>query len=227
MKLSQHPQYREYMWDRKTDRRYRKALNDWKASRKPLTHPDDPSQVWTFERAQLFARQLAEMVQEYNRVLWTQFPYCAQCGGKCCEKYDVGVSETDSLILALLGLPSPVLPQEIEATDQDCIYRTASGCAWPAEWKSPICWTFYCLGKPPLVGKRVDGRYDDIASAAYQEVGDALTLVLLDLLPDTLWPARDELAAESDPQDLANLFGDVLFDVFLLPFNERYRIIDE
>lgn len=85
MKLTQHPQYQRYVWDRETDRRCRQALSAWKASGEPLTYPNGPSQVWTFERVRRFARQLSEMVQEYNRVLWEQFPYCRHVVGNAAR----------------------------------------------------------------------------------------------------------------------------------------------
>lgn len=230
MELAQHPQYRTYVWDRELDRRCREGVAAWRASGEPIV-AEKLALCWTFEGAQAFARALSRLTQEYNRVLWEQFSYCRQCGGKCCVGYEPHVDVFDSIVLALLGQPLPVLPAEIEATAHDCIYRTAKGCVWPVEWKPVECWTYYCLGRSGHEGDRGRHRADP-SDERYAAIAEELEYVLFRFLPEALhdcavvWGEPLDLFL-CEPLDFAEAFNDALFEIFLFPFGERYPVIEE
>jgi hypothetical protein len=230
MQLTQHPQYRTYVRDRETDQRCREAVAAWRASQEPIV-VERCSLRWTFERAQTFARDLSYLAQEYNRILWERFPYCRQCGGTCCRVDASQVDVRDSILLALLGQSLPELPAEIEATAQDCIYRTSEGCAWPVEWKPLTCWVYYCLGQSGQQGHQPWEPIDP-SDERYAPIVERLTWVVLDFLPDALrryeeaW--NDPLDVYlGDPFDFADAVSDALFLVLVAPFDDRYPMIDE
>ena len=229
MNLTQHPQYHSYVQDWETDQRCREAVATWKASGKPIV-VEEYSLSWTFERAQTFARDLSYLTQEYNRVLWERFPYCRQCGGTCCRANASQADVRDSILLALLDQSLPELPAEIEATAQDCIYRTSKGCAWPVEWKPVTCWAYYCLGQSEQWrGKPWEPI--DPSDKRYNAIVERLTWTVLGFLPDALrryeevW--GDPLDAYlRDPLDFADAVSDALFEILVAPFHDRYPVID-
>ena len=230
MKLTQHPQYRFYVQDWETDRRCREAVAAWRASGEPIV-AEMCSLHWTLERAQAFARDLAYLAQVYNHVLWERLPYCRQCGGTCCRVNVAQVDVRDSILLALLGQSLPELPAEIEATAQDCIYRTAKGCVWPVEWKPLTCWVYYCLGQSDRRGSQ-PWEPIDRADERYDAVVERLTWVVSGFLPDALrryeevWEDPLDVYV-SDPLDLTEAIGSALFEILVAPFDELYPVIDD
>lgn len=150
MELTQHPEYPAYVREKDAAQHCQQAITTWKASGE-LISVGRYGLEWTYDKAQEFMRSLSLMLQQYNRVIWESFPYCRQCYGQCCVTGGSYVGVVDYLALALLDNPLPALPQRIEITSRDCIYRTSQGCSWPAEWKTLKCWVFYCLG--PVSGQ--------------------------------------------------------------------------
>jgi hypothetical protein len=214
MELTQHPEYDMYVRAREAERRCRQAIAAWWASGEPIVVPEYALR-WTFQEAQAFVRSLACMFQAYNRVLWEQFPYCRRCGGQCCTLHATHIGTFDLMAMALLGQTTPTLPERIRATERDCIYLTATGCAWPVEWRPIKCWAFYCaLGEDN--------------SALVEE----LEQVILAFTPEPLrryevaW--GDPLVAYlDDPVDLAEALNDALFEIFVAPFNDRLPVIED
>ena len=232
MKLTQHPEYPIFTWAKETDQRCREAVAAWKASGKSIW-VEEHSLRWTFERAQIFTRSLSCLIQEYNHVLWERFPYCRQCGGHCCRVGAAAstIDEFDSIALALLGQSRPELPEEIEATKGDCIYRAARGCAWPAEWRMVKCWSFFCLGQSEHQ-KNECQKLPDLSRKRRNKIVDELRWVVLDLLPAPLRRYEDIWASSlkdyvNEPDDFVEIFNTMLFEVFISPFNDHYPIIEE
>lgn len=230
MNLTQHPQYHLYARDRETEQRCREAVAAWKASQETIV-VETYSLRWTFEQAQTFARDLSYLAQEYNRILWERFPYCRQCGGTCCRVDAARVDARDSILLALLGQSLPELPTEIEASAQDCIYRTSKGCAWPEEWKPLTCWAYYCLGQSVQQGRQ-PWKPIDPSDERYDAIVERLRWVVLGFLPDALH-RREEVWEDpldvyvGDPLDLADAVSDALFEILVAPFHDRYPVIEE
>jgi hypothetical protein len=210
-----------HMQDAETVRRCWQAVAAWRANGEQIV-AEACSLRWTYERAQAFARSLARLFHEYNHVLWERFPYCRRCVGGCCVLDATHVGTFDAIALALLDRAMPTLPGEIETTARGCIYLTAHGCAWPAEWRPIKCWSFYCLG----------GGWESSPSSVerYSAVTGELERVVLGLLPDELRryevAYNDSLVAYlGDPLDFAEALGDALFEVFVAPFYDRYPAI--
>jgi hypothetical protein len=214
MELTQHPEYHTYVRDRETAERCQQAIAAWQASGEPFV-VEEYSLGWTFAGAQALARSLSCLFQEYNRVLWERFPYCRQCGGRCCVVDASHVGLFDSIALALLDRSLPTLPERIEATAHDCIYHAANVCVLPVEWRTVKCWSFYCA-----LGER------------HNVIAEELAPVVLNLLPDALRRyeviSGDPLIAHlGDPVDFADAVGNALFAIFVAPFDARYPVIDE
>jgi hypothetical protein len=161
-----------------------------------------------------FVGSLSDMLTEYNRVLWDEFPYCRTCYGQCCVLDATRVTAFDCIALALLGDALPVLPDRITADAQTCIYHAAGGCAWPADWRPVKCWLFYCaLGEPT------------------EPIARALELVIARLLPEPLREYErqvgDRLASHvADPVELAEAFEEALRVTFSAPFEAHIRRVD-
>ena len=230
MQLTHHPDYPTYVQDRELDQQVRNAVAAWEVGPEPAS-ADELSRRWTFAQAQEFAHKLSRLAQEYNRVLWERFPYCRQCGGECCVVDAVHLDVFDSVMLALLGESFPKLPAEIDATARDCIYRTATGCAWPAVWKPAECWTYYCLGRS---GSELPRYWHpaDPSDGRYAAIAEELTGMLIEFMPyalreyEIIWD--DPLEAYiGDPLDFTDVLNDALFEVFIWPFDHRYPIIDK
>ncbi len=165
---------------------------------------------------------LSHLFQAYNRVLWEQFPYCRQCLGGCCVLDATFVGPFDALALALLGERVPALPARIPATERDCIYHLAEGCAWSPWWRPIKCWSFYCLG-------RAREQLPDALGERRAALTEALAGVILDLLPEPLRryeaATGDRLVAHlGDPVELAGAFGAALAGVVAAPFAARYPL---
>ncbi|MCP4537956.1 MAG: hypothetical protein GY832_12500 [Chloroflexi bacterium] len=231
MKLTQHSKYLILQQSREIDQRCQEAMAAWKASGEPIS-VEEYSLRWTLEQTQVFVRELSHLIQEYNRVLWEQFPYCRQCSGHCCRaELSPILDEFDSIALTLLGRSFPELPKEIEATDRDCIYRTARGCAWPAEWRPTRCWSFFCLGQSEHQ-KDEQQKQSDLARKRYDEIVDQLTWVVLDFMPEPLRMCGDVWQDPlenyiSEPADFCEVLDEMVFAIWFHPFNERYPMIEE
>ena len=117
MRLITHPEYRDYLQDRGTDRRYRAAVAAWRESGEPIP-VEEYSLRWTFTGLQAFVDSLAHLFLDFNRVLWEQFPYCPRCAGGCCVSGATQVHPFDSIALAVQGHSVPALPDEIQALSQ-------------------------------------------------------------------------------------------------------------
>lgn len=214
MRLSQHPEYDIYLQATETDRCCRRAVDTWKASGEPIV-VEAYGLCWTFERAQALVRSLSRLFQAYNRVLWERFSYCRACEGECCVLHATRVGRFDALALALLEQPMPVLPQDIAATERDCVYHTAEGCAWPADWRPIKCWAFYCArgeSTGPIVeelGKVVHAFMPEALRRYEAVTGEALVTYL------------------DDPVDFSSAFTNALTRVFVAPLNDQYPVIDE
>ena len=223
MRLVEHPQYQSYVQAQKDEWRCRRAIAHWQACGEPIIE-ETFSLSWTPESARALVRSISRMFDEYNRVVWTEFPYCRQCGGQCCKASVSYVTPFDLIAQILLDQSLPELPEEIEATAEDCIYRTSGGCAWPENWKPIMCWSYYCLG-------RGDANLLGSLDALHDPITERLEVVIRDLLPDELHryeQVYDEPLSThlGEPLDLDNVLGDALFEIFLAPFNDRYAVID-
>jgi hypothetical protein len=222
MKLQQHPEYIKVLQDRETVQRCRQAVATWQAEDEPILATRYGLR-WTYERALTFVRSLVRLFRAYNRVLWERFPYCPACGGRCCVLDASYVGPFDGIALALLDLPAPALPEIIAARERECVYLNRQQCAWPVEWRTIKCWSFYCLG----------GRWDPSASLGehHGALSRALEGVVLDLLPEELRRYQevrgDPLIAHlDDPTDLAAAFRDALTEILVAPLDARYPVID-
>jgi hypothetical protein len=151
MRRTDHPDNELYTWLQERDVVCRRALAEWQASGKEI-----PVEVMglgvefdpmTYDDAVVLADEMSTLIVKFNGVLWEKFPYCRQCGGHCCTHYHPSISEMDLLMLALCERELPVLPDEIDATKEGCIYLTKEGCAWPPDYRPLRCWTFFCLGQ--------------------------------------------------------------------------------
>jgi hypothetical protein len=243
MKRTDHPDNKHYTWLQERYVICRRALAEWKASGKEV-----PVEVWglglefepmTYDDAVVFADEMSTLIMEFNQVLWEQFPYCRQCGGQCCA-YHPTIFELDLLLLALRERELPVLPDEINATKEDCIYLTKEGCAWPPHYRPLRCWTFFCLGQDdsdrrppkmlklkavmdlPKIWEALNGVLDMWLPATVHYWADAdsnLPIVLVDL-PEYLQ------GLGILPIDLDEILFDALHDVFLNPLGAAFPDID-
>jgi hypothetical protein len=216
MELERHPEYRAYLQDRKTDRRWRQAVAEWvAAARKAEGEPIEAAAYslrWTPGEARAFVRALSQMFREYNNVLWERFPYCRQCDGGCCVVGATRYTPFDAVALALLGHALPALPERIEAGERACRYHTTAGCVWPADWRPLKCWSFYCAqGEPtgPIV--------------------EQLEQVVAARLPGALQRYEavhgEQLIAHlGDPVAFAGALDRALTAVFVEPLARRYPI---
>jgi len=67
------------------------------------------------------------------------------------------------------------------AFQRDCIYHTSQECSWLAEWKTPKCWVFFCLG-PLGVQQKTSNALIDL----YRVITIELERVVSECLPDAL-----------------------------------------
>jgi hypothetical protein len=130
----------------------------------------------------------------------------------------------DNLALALLDRPLPALPQRIEITSRDCIYRTSQGCSWPVEWKTLKCWVFFCLG--PFGGQQNTGS---ALIEPYRAITKDLEKVIREHLPDALrkqehFERKPLISYLDSPLGFAGALGRALDDIFIIPFNNQYPV---
>lgn len=225
MELAAHPEQRHYRHHQAYWPLCRTAIERWRAD--SLTIPVAAYNLsWTYEGAQVFAHQLADLFQAYNRVMWEHFPYCSACGGQCCVVDASDVRTFDLLAIALLGETPPVLPDRIGAGSRTCIYlATADGrpcCSWPDRWRTIKCWSFYCLGSKPLAKSADVGE-------SYRALTAALAAVVAERLPEPLRRyeavANEILSARlEDPVDFSNAVHRALAAIFVDPFLQCYPI---
>ena len=224
MELTQHPEYRTvYLHHQETDRHCRDAVATWHADGRPFS-VDKYALLWTPDSALEFVYALSALFQQYNRVLWEHFSYCAQCGGQCCVVDASDIRPFDLIAIALLDEAAPSLPARIDAGTRACIYLDGMQCTWPTTWRTIKCWSFYCLGSGP---------WDSSASLGelYSAVTHRLQEVVAVNLPDQL-RAYEAITGESlaeyldDPVAFANAMHVALAEIFIAPLHARYPLFD-
>lgn len=224
MKLIQHPEYqRVYIANEEAFRRCEQAITQWRARNDIISVPAY-GLTWTYESAREFVYELSALFQEYNRILWSGFNYCRQCGGQCCVADASKVQPFDLLAITLLGQSAPVLAENISASERQCIYLVNRQCSWPAEWRTIKCWSFYCLGPGPWQ-----------PGASISEMRSAITRELQQLVRTRL-PAplqryeaiRGITLADAldDPVAFSEALQNAIFAIFVTPLKEVYPIID-
>lgn len=157
MQTHTHLQYADHCRRYARYERLCQAVRQWRASGVILrVDLDLDGQVqhheWSPADAERLAQTLAQALEEHNRIIWHDFPYCRRCGGSCCadrsgENNEAEFTdEVSLLLLALLDRPAVTLPPAIAAAATDCIYRTPQGCLWPPVGRPLSCALFYCPG---------------------------------------------------------------------------------
>lgn len=195
---------------------YHAVLKRWQSEGRIIDGPDG-GLSWTYQEAQRFAEELAGAMQEYNRVLWQDLPYCRQCKDHCCGPVDWSNPDTDALMLGLLGVTPPVLYPREDESQEVCPYLTVEGCAYPTQWRPLTCSTYFCY--------KTDGSGGaDLDMAAYEEVKERLTDTLYLSLPDELGMWMDEFAWSCGaPEDLSELMNEGILELLWPPLILAYR----
>ena len=224
MKLTQHSEYqRVYIANEEAFHRCQHAIAQWRTQRDSIAVPAY-GLIWTYEYAQVFVHELSALFQEYNRILWSGFHYCRQCGGQCCVVDASNVQPFDLLAIALLDRSAPALPENISTSGRQCIYLVNRQCSWPAEWRTIKCWSFYCLGPGPWQ-----------PGASISELRGAITRELQQLvrtrlpLPLQRYEAIQGITlADSldDPVAFSETLHTAISAIFVAPLSESYPIID-
>jgi hypothetical protein len=215
MKLTQHPEHLDYQRDLRTFQQIRQATKEWDRDRQVII-VKPPGLWWTYPRAREFIQSLSSLFQDYNHILWYQFPYCDQCHGQCCGVKAAGVHLVDLFALAMFGLSLPRLAGQVQAARRDCIYYTDRRCSWPAEWKTVKCWLFYCLGSG-------DWKLSEPVSRHYNKISQELEKLIQVRLPEALRNyeihSGDRFAGHLiDPLDFANTFCHAMQQILVGPF---------
>jgi len=224
VKLTQHPEYPDYIQTRESYKRCQQAMAAWRSKPEPI-RVDEYSLLWTYADVSNFMLALARMFDEYNRVLWEEFPYCQECSGGCCCLNAAHVCDFDLLALVLLNQPLPVLTGDIYATGGDCIYLTSHGCAWPAGWRTLKCWIFYCLGGGVW-------NLTDTFDKRYTHITKKLTAVISRGIPEQL-RVYQTISGESlgdylsDPLDFDQVLGQAIFEILISPLDDRFHVLGD
>lgn len=180
---------------------------------------------WSPQSATIFFRALSTMLVEYNQVLWDGFQYCQLCKGKCCTDGVIEAAEVyDYLALALLNEHLPVLAEQIDTTENTCIYLDGARCTWSQSWRLYKCWSYYCLGPSSVWQNMQDGKHLD---QRYQELHQALIPVINANLPAALklYEQRHKLNfadAAISPTALAWHLHRGINEVFVFPLSIAY-----
>ena len=224
VKLSQHPEYPTYLNALATYQRCQQSMAAWESSSDPIV-VEKYALRWRYADIQNFVSDLAHLFDEYNRVLWDEFPYCQRCIGGCCRLNATQVCHFDFLALIASQHQMPALNDDLYATGSDCIYLTSDGCVWPAEWRTLKCWIFYCLGGGAWnLSDSFDERYSQITLRLQGVVNQYLPeqlknyhVISGDVLVDYL----------SDPLDFGQVFGQALFDILVSPLDDKFPFIGD
>jgi len=219
MKLTQHPEYLDYQQDVEIFLQMQQAAKQWESDHRMII-VNHPKIDWSYSQAREFFRSLSSLFQEYNHILWNQFPYCEQCRGQCCGVKASGVHPIDLFALAMLELSLPIFTNQVKATDRECIYFIDSRCGWPAEWKTVKCWLFYCLGCG-------DWKLSAPVSRHYNKISQELELLLQTRLPEALCKyeihSGDRFAEHLiDPLYFANTFCYAIQHILVDPFMNSF-----
>lgn len=179
MKLSRHPENQYYLNNLASYYRCQNSIADWK-SNSDLIVVKEYCQTWNYADFQRLVENIAQMMVEYNKILWAEFPYCRICNGGCCLVNAAQVSHFDLLALAVLEHQLPALNGDIWVTERNCIYLGSEGCSWPANWRTLKCWLFYCLGAEVLnMAESPDSKYEEVTSRLSKAVNQFLPQSLL------------------------------------------------
>lgn len=154
MNLTQHPEYKKYLKDQEIMEAIKMALTPW------LEDDDEAGKA-----LKTAVSQLTILFQEYNRVMWQEFPFCQMCLGGCCVVGASEVAAIDAAALTILGYDLPVLPAQTHHNERACIYLGERGCTWPADWRPLKCMTFFSLGSGDWELESSDERYDRLTEA--------------------------------------------------------------
>jgi hypothetical protein len=219
MKSVQHPEFLVYRRDLQIFQQMQQATKEWERDRQRLV-VNQPAMRWTYPQAQAFIQSLTSLFQEYNHILWNQFPYCDQCRGQCCGVNAADVHPVDLFSLAMLGCSFPLLKNRVQATRRDCIYLSDRRCGWPEEWKTVKCWLFYCLGCG-------DWKLSDPVSRHYNKISQELKQLFQSRLPQALRKyeihSGDRFAEHLiDPLELANTFCHAMQLILVEPFMNAF-----
>lgn len=219
MILNQHPEYKVYLQDRELWIIVQRAVQTWESAPQPLPIVSY-GLVWNYASVREFILSLSDMLKAYNQVLWEDFPYCRSCLGQCCLRGGAFIAVFDLLALACLDLPYPCLPERIEARSNECIYRSAAGCLWPAGWRTMKCWLFYCLGSavPDRPARQPPLR---------RQILSQLRTVLDGCLPEPLRAYERQQGIDlssqlDDPLVCAEALGQALFELLIGPLGKRF-----
>ncbi len=215
MKTAHHPEYLAYRRDLRIFQQVQQAVKEWERDCRVIV-ATRPQMQWTYPQAQVFIQSLSSLFQDYNRILWDQFPYCDQCRGQCCGVKASAVQLVDLFALAMLGRSLPLFPDQIQATGRDCIYNAGRRCGWPVEWKTVKCWLFYCLGGGDwMLGEPVSRHYHKIS----HELGQLMQARLPEALRNYEIYSGDRFTEHLiDPLDLANTFCCAMQRILIDPF---------
>jgi hypothetical protein len=197
MNLSQHPEYEKYLSDREFIQTIQAQLTEW------LEGSEEADSALTTA-----VSQLVSLFQEYNQVMWQEFPFCQMCLGGCCVVGASEVTPVDAAALMMLGHHLPVLPPQTHHDIRACIYLGEQGCTWPTGWRPLKCMTFYSLGSGEWQLETSDERYGCL-SQALQAVLDKH---LPSILGDNSSIDTDELA---DPITFAKTLSHRIAEQFL------------
>jgi hypothetical protein len=206
---------------------FEQAIRTWEALglELPVEGVEEPL---TAAVAMLEADGLSRLLRVYNEAVWNDLPYCRACGGHCCSHYIAGVGGLDAAMLALLGLPAPHLPDPLPPLGQ-CVYRSPDGCAWPPGWKSLTCALFFCPGQPGPDKRGTKPYPSDWFDNVLVRLDDIIDEGLSPTLFEWQYGAGSSLSPleEENPLDLAEVFEEACFDVFLFPINDYFPSTDK
>lgn len=197
MNLTTHPEYQKYLSDKDATLAVQALLIPWAATNAVAENKLKTAVVL-----------LTALFQEYNQVMWHDFPFCQMCLGGCCVVGASNITPFDSAALTILGHDLPVLPVQTHHNEKACIYLGKRGCTFPAAWRPLKCMTFFSLGSGDWQLASSDERYDRLTAG--------LQAVLDTYLPAILGDVTEIDAAElADPIQFAASLTRQLTALFL------------
>ncbi|NHZ72040.1 MAG: hypothetical protein GWP17_03020 [Aquificales bacterium] len=167
MNLTQHPEYKKYLSDQNETVAIQEKLTAWVEVN-----------VAAGQVLKTAVSQLSTLFQEYNRVMWQEFPFCQMCLGGCCVVGASEVTPMDAAALTVLGHRLPNLPPQTHHNERACIYLGERGCTWPANWRPLKCMTFYSLGSGDWQLDSSDERYGRLTQALQAVFDEHLANIL-------------------------------------------------
>lgn len=167
MNLTQHPEHEKYLKDHDVTNAIKTALASWLKE-----HEEEGKALKTA------VFQLTTLFQEYNQMMWQEFPFCQMCLGGCCVVGASEVSAMDAAALSVLDHELPVLPAQTHHSERACIYLGEQGCTWPSNWRPLKCMIFFSLGSGDWQLESSDDRYGRLTQGLQAVLDEHLPLIL-------------------------------------------------